>query len=70
MGHFSATILPDISEKIFAQKACFGRGVLRVIHGEGSFGLGQGFNMIASRLIQDGCNSSHTRECTDIPTIA
>jgi hypothetical protein len=53
VGHFSATILPDVSEIFPAKKTRLGRGVLCVIYREGSFGLGQGFNMITTRLLQD-----------------
>jgi hypothetical protein len=51
MSHFSAVVFLDVSEELSAHKTCLGRGILRVVHGESDFSLGQGFNMIAPRLL-------------------
>jgi hypothetical protein len=54
MGHLSATIHLDIIIEFSAHQGCFSGRIFRIIYGEGSFGLGYGFNMVASRLLQDG----------------
>jgi hypothetical protein len=54
MRYLSATIHPDIIIEFSTHQGCFSCRILRIIYGEGSFGLGYGFNMVASHLLQDG----------------
>jgi hypothetical protein len=69
MGHLSATIHPDIIVEFSAHQGCFSWRILRIIYGEGSFGLDHGFNMVASSLLQDGWNSPRTGKRANIPAI-
>jgi hypothetical protein len=69
MGHLSTTIHPDIIVKFPAHQGCFSWRILYIIHGEGSFGPGYGFNVIATGLLQDGWNSPRTGKCADVPAI-
>jgi hypothetical protein len=69
VGHFSATIHPDIGIKLPAHQSGFGLGVLRVVCGEDGFGLSRSFNMVTTNLLQNCCNPSSASEGTNITTI-
>jgi hypothetical protein len=69
VDHYSATIHPDIGIKLPAHQSGFDPGVLRVVCGEGGFGLGRSFNMVTTSLLQNCCNPSSASEGTNIPTI-
>jgi hypothetical protein len=44
-------------------------GVLRVVYGEGGFGLGRSFNIVTTSLLQNCCNPSSAGEGTNITMI-
>jgi hypothetical protein len=69
VGHLSAAVHPDIGIKLPAHQSGFGRGVLRVVCGEGGFGLGHSFNMVATSLLQNCCNPSSIDEGTNVPAV-
>jgi hypothetical protein len=69
VGHFLATVHPDIGIKLPAHQSGIGRRVLRVVCGEGSFGLGHSFNMVTTSLLHNRCNPSSAGKGTNIPTI-
>jgi hypothetical protein len=69
MSHPSAAIFLDISEIFFHLFNSLRPRVLRIVNGEGSFGLGQVLNMFTTCLLQNGCNPPRSRECTDIPAV-
>ena len=68
-GQFSATVHPDIGIKLPAHQSSFGRRVLRVVCGEGGFGLGRSFNMVTTSLLQNCCNPSSAGEGTNVLAI-
>jgi hypothetical protein len=69
VGHLSATVHPDIRIKLPAHQSGFDRGVLRVVCGEGGFGLGHNFNMITTSLLQNCYNPSGVSKGTNVPVI-
>jgi hypothetical protein len=70
VGQFSPTVNPDIRIKLSAHQSSFGRRVFRVVYGEGGFSLGRSFNVVATSLLQNCCNTSSASESTNILAIA
>jgi hypothetical protein len=68
VGHFSTTVHPDVGIKFPAHQRGFRRRVLCVTYGEGGFGLGRSFNMVATSLLQNSCNPSSAGKGANITT--
>src|SRR5688572_1546736 len=62
LGHFPATIVPDVGEKFSTSQARFGRGVFYIFRGQSGFRLCQEFHMVTAFPLQNSSNSPGTRK--------